>query len=189
MIRWLAVLLVALSVAPAAHACGLSLYTVQGTSMAPLIRPGDRLETLPPDCLPHNVGRGDVVVFASGADPRPLVKRIVAQPGDRIATTDGVLSVNGDPALTSLGRPYDLDPARLAMIALYERDYNGIIPVDTFLVMGEQPGGTADSSLFGLVNRADVQGVVVNNLDRGFAHEPDAQTPAFLDAGGSGMSR
>jgi signal peptidase I len=189
MMRWLAVLLAALSAPPVAHACGLSLYTVQGTSMVPLIRPGDRLETLPPDCLPHNVGRGDVVVFASGADPRPLVKRIVAQAGDRITTTGSVLSVNGEPALTSQGHPYDLDPARLTMIALYERDYGGIVPADTFLVMGEQPGGTADSSLFGLVNRADVQGVVVNNLDRGFAHEPDAQTQAFRDSGGSSMSR
>jgi signal peptidase I len=189
MIRWLAVLLIALSVAPAAHACGLSLYTVQGTSMAPLIRPGDRLETLPLDCLPHNVGRGDVVVFASGADPRPLVKRVVAQPSDKFSAVGGVLSVNGHPVLTSLGRPYNLDPARLTMIALYERDYGGIVPADTFLVMGEQPGGTADSSLFGLVNRADVQGVVVNNLDRGFAHEPDARTQAFRDSGGSGMSR
>jgi signal peptidase I len=187
--RWLTPLLFALSTTPPAHACGLSLYTVQGTSMAPLIHPGDRLETLPPDCLPHNVGRGDVVVFTSGADPRPLVKRIVAQPGDKFSAAGGVLSVNGHPALTSQGRPYALDPARLAMIALYARDYNGTIPADTFLVMGEQPGGTADSSLFGLVNRADVQGVVVNNLDRDYAQELDAQTPAFPDAGGYGMSR
>ena len=37
------------------------------------------------------------------------------------------------------------------MLALYVRDYHGVIPDGTMLVMGEAPTGTLDSSHFGLV--------------------------------------
>lgn len=143
------------------QACGPTLYTVQGTSMVPLLAPGARFETVPPECLGHGIARGDIVVFDSGADPHPLVKRVVAAAGDEFSVASGALFVNAAPALTGGGAPYRLDPARLKMLALYERDYGGVVPPAAFLVMGERTGGTTDSSRIGLVALSDIRGVAV----------------------------
>lgn len=124
--------LLAVLICSPAGACGPSFYAVQGTSMAPLLAPGAHFETLLPDCLGRSVARGDIVVFDSGADPHPLVKRVVAAAGDRFSVASGALSVNAAPVVSGHGVPYRLDDARLSMLALYERDYRGVVPADTF---------------------------------------------------------
>jgi signal peptidase I len=45
--------------------------------------------------------RGDVVTFSSPKNGTRLIKRIVALPGDQVEMRDGVLVVNGEPALYS----------------------------------------------------------------------------------------
>lgn len=155
-----ALMLIAVLMCSPALACGPALYTVQGTSMVPLLAPGARFETLPPDCLGRAIARGDLVVFDSGADPHPLVKRVVAAAGDRFSVASGALSVNAAPVVSGHGAPYRLDDARLSMLALYERDYRGVVPPGTFLVMGERAGGTTDSSRIGLIALRDIRGVV-----------------------------
>ncbi|WP_269859008.1 signal peptidase I [Streptomyces sp. RPT161] len=73
-------------------------YTVPTDSMQPTVNPGDRV--LAQRIHGDQVHRGDVVVFN---DPlwgnEPMVKRVVAVGGDRIACCDkqGRLTVNGQP--------------------------------------------------------------------------------------------
>jgi|GEM_PF-6965019 len=47
------------------------------------------------------------------------------------------------------------------MLGLYIRDYDGAIPPNTFLVLGENASGTDDSSRYGLVDISDIVGKVV----------------------------
>jgi type IV secretory pathway protease TraF len=44
------------------------------------------------------------------------------------------------------------------MLSLYEKDYKGIIPQNTYLILGDQPSGSVDSSVFGLVDKSDILG-------------------------------
>lgn len=64
--------------------------------------------------------------------------------------------------LQRASKSYQLSPPRAAMIALYAHDDHGIIPPDSFLVMGENPAGTLDSTRFGLVARLAILGKLIN---------------------------
>ncbi|KQZ56268.1 hypothetical protein ASD54_25335 [Rhizobium sp. Root149] len=106
--------------------------------------------------------RGMAVLFINRQSPIPLVKTVVAQPGDRWdVAEDGRVNVNGAEALTAGGRPYRLEAAGVRMLRLYVRDYGGIIPPQTYLLLGAYEGGSLDASRFGLVHRRDVIGRVV----------------------------
>jgi len=71
-------------------------FRVQGTSMEPLLRDGDRILV---NKLVYRLGaieRGDVVVFWYPRDPSvSFIKRVVGRPGDRIEIRAGQLLVNG----------------------------------------------------------------------------------------------
>ena len=110
----------------------LLLVTVEGVSMEPTYRPGDRL--LVRRTAPASVRRGSVVVFAAphGAaptDPPLMVKRAVAVPGDPVP--DGV-PVAGP-----------------------------VVPAGHLVVLGDNAAHSADSRTMGYLPAGDVVGVVV----------------------------
>jgi signal peptidase I len=68
---------------------------VEGDSMAPNYRPGDRLLMTRSYPTPH---RGDVVVFSAAdyaSSKDRLIKRVIAGPGDTIEVRGDVAIVNG----------------------------------------------------------------------------------------------
>jgi signal peptidase I len=73
-------------------------FRVQGTSMEPLLRDGDRIVV---NKLVYRLGsieRGDVVVFWYPRDPSvSFIKRVVGRPGDRVEIRAGRVLVNGNP--------------------------------------------------------------------------------------------
>ena len=77
--------------------------------------------------------------------------------------SDGKIIVTGAVATNSAGEPYRLSSPRAAMIDLYVHDYHGVIPPDSFLVMGENPAGSIDSHRFGLIPRQAIIGKLVEN--------------------------
>jgi signal peptidase I len=114
-------------------------YTVPTGSMTPTIDAGDRV--LAQRINGGAVHRGDVVVFrdASWGD-LPLVKRVVAIGGDKVACcTDGKLTVNGK----KIDETY-LSPSEPASL-------NGIpsttVPKDRLFVLGDERRGSLDSSM------------------------------------------
>ena len=131
--------------------------------MSPRIAPGQMIEVQqgPAECL-GTLKHGDVVLFHSDSSRIPLIKAIRGLPGDRFAVSNGNIFINGAPATNSAGEPYQLSPPRAAMIALYVHDDHGIIPPDSFLVMGENPAGSIDSTRFGLVTRQAILGRLIN---------------------------
>jgi signal peptidase I len=73
-------------------------FRVQGTSMEPLLRDGDRIVV---SKLAYRLGpieRGDVVVFWYPRDPSiSFIKRVVGLPGDQVEIRAGRVFVNGTP--------------------------------------------------------------------------------------------
>ncbi len=88
----------------------------------------------------------------------PLIKALRGLPGDDFSMQADQIVVNGRVLINSEGLPYRLSMARVGMLNVYARDYQGVIPPDTFLVMGEVPSGSTDSSVFGLVSRDAIIG-------------------------------
>lgn len=104
---------------------------------------------------------GDLVVFRSGAHKMPIIKQVRGVAGDTFAMRgDGRIILNGDVLRNALGQPYVLSSGRAQMIALYERDFGGVIPPDAYLVLGTMTGGGLDSTRLGLISHRDVVGVV-----------------------------
>jgi hypothetical protein len=72
----------------------------------------------------------------------------------------------------SIGEPYSLTPIGKKMISIYARDFNNIMPEGAYLVLGDDPLGTVDSSRFGLIGKADILAVYP------WSEEAEALSPA-----------
>ena len=157
-------LIVAAHGAMAAPSCSTTTMRVEGGSMSPRIAPGQliKIQQGPVECL-GTLKRGDVVLFHSDSSRVPLIKALRGLPGDKFSVSDGKIIINGSTATNGAGEPYRLSPPRAAMIALYVHDDHGVIPPDTFLVMGENPAGSLDSSRYGLIPQSAIIGKVIEN--------------------------
>lgn len=133
-----------------AIACGLivrgaffRVYAIPSSSMAPTLQPGDQIVVTPFRApFAREPRRGDVVVFRSptGRDEL-LVKRIVATPGDLIATDAGRVTIGG----RALAEPYLLRAASSGVIAPQ------IIPAGCFFVAGDNRDDSWDSRTWGIL--------------------------------------
>lgn len=141
---------------------------VVGSSMQGIFENGDTVSIRLGyyDC--HEVGRGDIIAYRYGSANAPIIKRAVAIPGDtwsvkRVEEDKEVYAifVNGDEQTTTLGVPYRIGSAQAKMLSLYSSP----LGKDSFLILGNIPIGSDDSTRFGLVGRKDILGRV---FKRGF---------------------
>jgi len=92
------------------------MYMIPSASMAPTIRPGDRVGVQ----INRSVSpkRGEVWVFrmplASGKAPNEAIKRIIGLPGETIEVASGQVLIDGQP----LVEPYLSTPTPYAMPVL-----------------------------------------------------------------------
>ena len=120
----------------------VSPMRVESTSMEPTLDPGDQLVV---DRLSRHFRApqpGDVVVLREPGSGDLVVKRVVAEAGQRVAIEDGVLAVDG----VQRDEPY--------------ADLNGVdafffgprmVPDETVFVLGDNRGESYDSADYGPV--------------------------------------
>jgi len=126
------------------------VYAIPSASMAPTLQPGDQIVVTPYRApFAREPRRGDVVVFRSplGRDEL-LIKRIIAAPGDLIATDAGRVTVGG----RALAEPYLQRAAVSGVIAPQ------IIPAGCFFVAGDNRENSWDSRTWGVLPRELVVG-------------------------------
>lgn len=126
-------------------------FTVDASSMAPLLHEGDRLVVNKLSYRFHDPRRGDVVVFEApsgdGAGDT-LVKRVVAVPGEQVAAHGGLVYVDDEP----------LDEDYLAPAVRTENFPDILVPDGTVFVLGDNRAQSIDSRAFGVVAVDDVIG-------------------------------
>lgn len=110
-------------------------FTVEGPSMYPTLRSGERLIVDELSYRFTSPQRGDIIVFRYPSDPREFfVKRLVALPGEEVAIRDHRVWVNGQP----------LDEEYLQTETLGEFG-PVIVPADHYFVLGDNRTNSADS--------------------------------------------
>jgi signal peptidase I len=129
-----AALVVAVVVAVAVLRARLVRVTVQGDSMAPTLRNGDRV--LVRRTRLEALNRGDLVVFRRPREPARswMVKRVLAAPGD------------------------PMPRAELPNLWSYR---DAVVPEDHLVVLGDNASVSYDSRQFGFIHGAAVLGVVI----------------------------
>jgi signal peptidase I len=126
------------------------VYAIPSASMSPTLQPGDQIVVTPLHapyaCEPR---RGDVVVFRSplGRDEL-LIKRIIAAPGDLIASTNGRVTVGGH----ALAEPYVQRAGMSGTIAPQ------IVPAGCYFVAGDNRENSWDSRSWGVLPRELIVG-------------------------------
>ncbi|MBL4712120.1 MAG: signal peptidase I [Gammaproteobacteria bacterium] len=129
--------------------------TIQGNSLSPLIQNVDIVMMKPVSCV-EKIMRSDFVIFHTGAHEQPVIKIVKALPGDSFNVVEGYIFVNDEKLLTSNGEAYHLTENHSAMLLLYQRNYDGIVPPNSYIVLGDRPGGAIDSTRIGLIHRSDI---------------------------------
>lgn len=126
---------------------------VEGTSMAPRLEDSDRLFINKFVYRFSSIERGDVVVFHYPRDPeKSYIKRVIAEPGDRLRIQRGKVWLNG----RLLPEPYIpeeyQDSRSLPEI---------VVPPGYYFMMGDHRTISSDSRDFGPVSRNLVYGKAV----------------------------
>jgi len=150
---------------PAACVSEEKIVEVRGDSLSGLVEDGAVLKILMGYYKCHPVERDDLAVYNyPGAEA--LIKIAKGVPGDKFhlqKTTAGCwnILINKEIIKNSQETPYCISEQGYRMLALYEKDYQGVIPENAYLILGNQVGGTLDSSRFGLVGKDDILGKIV----------------------------
>jgi signal peptidase I len=126
-----------------------SVYVVDGMSMEPNYPPGTRLYGTP---ISTPLERGDVVLLNDGKEDY-AVKRIIGLPGETVQLWRGRVFINRqmlvEPYLPKHTYTYPMEQARRgAIFMLGEREY---------LVLGDNRFNSADSRMYGAVERKQIK--------------------------------
>jgi len=138
-------------------------YLVTGMSLSGLIEPGETVKIIKDYYKCHTVQRNDIVAYNYAGRTNFIIKIVKAVPGDvwKLQSTDkgNLIIVNGQQLKNSKGQEYVIPDEKSTMLTLYTKDYPEI-PDKAYLLLGNDPQGTLDSTKFGLVGLQDIVGKV-----------------------------
>lgn len=138
--------------------------TVRGASMSGLIENNSTVRILFGYYGCNEIARGEIAAYNYSGNENPIIKIVKGIPRDKfhLQKTDGGwnILINGEVAKNSQSEPYLLGESGYRMLSLYEKDYNGSIPENTYLLLGNLASGSLDSTRFGLVGKSEILGKV-----------------------------
>ena len=122
---------------------------VNGSSMEPNLRDGQRLVVNKAFYRLHHPERGDIIIFhpPHNAGATPFIKRVVGLPGDTVEIKKGTVYISGYP----LDEPY-IEEAPAYTLAKKE------ITGNNYFVLGDNRNNTSDSHVWGTVPSRNVIG-------------------------------
>ena len=137
---------------------------VRGNSLTGLIEPNETVKILFDyyDC--NEVKREDIVAYNYAGNTEPIIKIIKGVSGDKFDFQEFEggwhILINEEILKNSEDQPYFLNERSHRMLSLYYEDYGGLIPENTYLILGNLASGATDSTRFGLVHKDDFFGVI-----------------------------
>lgn len=131
---------------------------VVGSSMAPTLRDADRYLLNRWVYWVRDPRPGEIVVIRDPVDKGHSVKRVIARAGDNVEIdSKGLIHINGvvpeEPYLDKLTPTFPAGRAQRQSFTLAEHQY---------FVLGDNRLNSADSRVYGPVNRRDVLGLLIH---------------------------
>lgn len=124
---------------------------VDGPSMEPTLKTGDRVMVLKPESLVGSPERGDVVLIRGENGEEDLIKRVAALPGERVSVQGNAVYVDGE----------------LLRGDRASRDMPGLpalrttVPPGHVYVLGDNRDRSLDSRYFGPVSKDRIKGEAI----------------------------
>jgi len=138
---------------------------VRGNSLTGLVEDGQTVKVLFNYYQCDKIKREDIVLYDYAGSQNPLIKIVKGIPGDSLfllLTEGGAhIIINEEVLKNSNGQPYLISGEKYDMLALYEKDYQGVIPPDSYLILGNLAEGSIDSTHYGLVHKNNILGKVL----------------------------
>jgi len=149
------------------HMTRVELVEVRGISLAPLINPGDTIKLAYGYYDSHPVEREDIVAYKYAGNDVPIIKFVKAVPGDKWSLIKDEnqdsyqIIVNGHALKNSENKYYQIHESKIQMLKLYVKDYP-VLPDNTYLILGNKVSGSSDATRFGLIDKSDIVGKIVD---------------------------
>lgn len=132
-------------------------HRVDGQSMEPTFQNGDLILSDKISYRFSNPKRGDVIVFpAPQAPDKDYIKRIIGLPGERIRVNEGRVYINDIP----LDESYLSDPFETEGNVVIRENEEFLIPVNEYVVMGDNRRHSSDSRSWGTVHKDVIIGKI-----------------------------
>ncbi|UCD16102.1 MAG: signal peptidase I [Candidatus Omnitrophota bacterium] len=139
---------------------------VRGDSLSSMIYNGQRVKLLQGYYKCNSVEREDVIAYRYAGNDAPVIKIVKAVPGDEWylkknkAGNRYQIIVNGESLRNSEDQLYQIPEYNSKTLQLYVKTYPKLRK-DTYLILGNQVSGSADSTRFGLVDKSDIVGKII----------------------------
>jgi signal peptidase I len=151
LLDWTETIVVAFVLALVIRAFFLQVFWIPSGSMEPTLDIKDRIVVNKVAYHFRDPRRQEVVVFRRvgvPAEPKTdLIKRVMGLPGERLAIMNGTVYINGKPVKED--HPMNPDRANYGPVT---------IPEDSYFVMGDNRGASADSRYWGFLPRENLIG-------------------------------
>jgi signal peptidase I len=140
-----------------------AVTTMKGASMDPSIPEGEKvlIDGYYYDSNP--IERGDIVAFRLKTVEEPLIKRVIALPGDRLEFIEGRIHVNGEEINEAyLSDPgYRLTEQDLSLIMIPLERYGNIVPTGSVFALNDNREVGGDSRKLGFMPISRIMGKVL----------------------------
>ena len=128
--------------------------TISGNSMFPTLHDGDYYFSR--SLSFSEVDKNDIVVLRTPNTSKLVIKRIIAESGDKVLISDKGIFVNGDLVDNSKLTKKYLSEKSGFMFS--NKDIEFTLKKDWFFVLGDNRENSTDSRSYGLVSIGDIQG-------------------------------
>lgn len=141
----------------------IAFHPIAGNSMIPTLEEGNVVVVSKFAHKLFNINRNQIVIIKRGS--KTYVKRVIGLPGENISYLNNVLYVNGEAYKENfLGNDIITNNFLFEDICSKEKCTDNKIPLNHYLVLGDNRGESEDSREFGLIQKNEIVGVVWINI-------------------------
>ena len=136
-------------------------FKIVGYSMYPSLTAGGKIKVDYDYYIDNNILRGDVVAIKFKTRDEVLLKRVVALAGDKFEIKDDLIYLNDKILLEPYLGDVQIDAEKALILKAQLDAYNGYVPMNSFIVLGDNRAASFDSADFGIIDRKQIVGKVI----------------------------
>ena len=132
-----------------------------GYSMYPSLNPGDKITVDHDYYLDNDILRGDIVAIKFKTRDEILIKRVIALPGDKFDIKDNSIYLNRELLLEPYLGDVQIDSEGMLLLESQLKRYEGYVPINSYIVLGDNRAVSFDSSDFGIIDEEQIVGKAI----------------------------